>query len=149
MNKHTASFNGQTFTRSSKTRRYSHVVVGRLSLDEAINRVDRILTSKEVEGSWKYLSSLKSTLDWRGNVDPERAAKTAEFCRNFPTLDSYRKAQHLEAALRLKTDVADGEYATYYAIGWAGRQDLAEKVASQNRSNSYWADVRIVKVELK
>lgn len=149
MNKHTATFNGQTFTRNSKGRRYSHVVIGLPSHIDAIKSANLVPDSPVTKADWEYQSSDRCTTDWRGNVDPELVAKRDQFRKDFPTLESYQEHELTDAVMRVHEEFVKGVYDTYCAIGWAGRLDLAEKVASQNRGNSYWADVRIVEAEIK
>jgi hypothetical protein len=99
-NRHTATFDGQTFTRNSKTRVYTNVVIGRNPLD------------KELAEAVAYLPRLK-----------EMAAERPECKHRKGLVERYEN----EIARLEARKAAGHKFDEWGAWGWNGRPDLAQK----------------------
>lgn len=137
--KHTATLDGQTFTRTSKTRVYTHCIVGkpRYSRDMALSQA----YAKTIRSNWEYYTkivaaggnvhmtrwSLETSDEFIDRLDANAAAAAAEL--GGRTQDQYvadaRQAQldYIEAAR------VAGYYDTWKVISWSSRHDLANKAA--------------------
>ena len=133
---HTATFNGFTFTRGSKTRTYAFVVIEGGSL-----AADRIRYEREARE------------DWRRNFDyqNDKAHGIFTLAEKYP--DQYPQERRDQEQAEAQARIARGEEGlvapvlerfdqnrrnyqttpdgdTYYvAMGWTSRRDLADKLA--------------------
>jgi len=145
---YTATHEGRTFTRSTKSRTYTHAVIvpGSVKADLA-----RLL--ERVRESWKMnlaynrqlvagtveRYSFHSAEEHAARLEKHRTDGTAASAQAWLALGL---EGHLEAeAARFKARVADGSLGmmldadgdTYYSCtGWAGRPDLAAKEAAKH-----------------
>lgn len=161
MKKFTAiDLSGTVHTRTSKTRTYTHMVVGRLSSVAHTLRA----TSKEVRAlhrkNFVYHDAIaKGTSQWlersRWETEEKYAQRRADdIAKSVNELKGCDNAQDYEnmlvnAALEgIRHNMARGYYDKYHSLGWCGRADLAEKLktTSQNRS---WLDVTILEAIMK
>ena len=159
MNKFTAiDPNGVTHTRTSKTRTYTHTVVGRPSSVAATLRV----TSKGVRAlhrkNFAYHDAIaKGTSQWlersRWETEEKYAQRRADdIAKSVNELNGCDTAQDYEnmlvnAALEgIRHSTARGYYDKYHSLGWCGRADLAAKlkIKSENRR---WVDVTILEAK--
>jgi hypothetical protein len=139
MNKYTATFQGHTFKRNSQNRVYTHMVVGLINI-----AADRTKTEawarKEYATNLSYYQ-MKAYADvYTGTfadgriftspiTDLERAAAkaTVEGGVEAAVADRLRE---FDARTAKAWKSADG-LSTVYSAGWAGRPDLAVKLAAK------------------
>jgi len=151
--KHTATApNGQTFKRTSQSRVYSHVVLGRRCRDEAMRRANAPDARVQDGRNWDYYArnaAGKATYSaYVLSGSPEFVAKMKardiesgkEFLAKHPDRAAYIAQQHAE---RL-ANVEDTNFDLWHDLGWASRTDLAQKNASSHASKPYWAEAIIV-----
>lgn len=134
MNKHRVEYDGLVFSRNSKSRKYSHVVLRPSSLAGALNNA---------EASARY--------DWRANKEwhEARAEKRNPSVAKFPELYPPERIEKEAAESRAWLDggldallLAGRKRALenwrhcypdrdngWYVVGWCGRADLARKLA--------------------
>lgn len=128
MNKHTAEFRGETFTRNSKTKLYTHMVVCRWSYEADYKKANQ----EHGYDRPNYQYYVK-------NNDPRVAGLTED---EFVNQEIYKRVSKIDA------DEAMGCYETLRDGGWSGRLDLAEKNAAKYRNNPMYCDVHIVEVKV-
>lgn len=134
--KHSASYEGFTFTRTSKSRNYSHAVLSRGSVAQ-----DRVSLEESARSYFKqnrrYYESLADG-SYRGYVDHPGLYSPAEIARRQEEAVAWlaggvegRVAADLasyNARLAARQLCADGD--TYYVCDcWCSRLDLAQKAA--------------------
>lgn len=133
---HVATHDGFTFTRGSKTRHYSHVVIQRESI-----AADRIRCADNARATWKMnlkwhqehaAGVNKLALKYPEQYTPERIAK--EQAESQAMLAAGVEGLIAEALKRFDAYSADVQVAadgdTFYSvIGWTSRLDLAHNQA--------------------
>jgi hypothetical protein len=148
MNKHTATApNGQTFTRNSKGRTYSHAILALHSEARSLRNVDAPGHTKIDRGAYEYLSrdvwhSNGFTYGAYGKGPAlalgRRFKDAAAFLAAFPTEAEFLAARRAERLADHEQAVADGEFDQWVCLGWTGRPDLADKkVLSETASGRY------------
>ena len=139
--KHTATLDGQTFTRTSKTRVYTHCVVVKPCMQRALagaNSSGRRLCDAD---NWAYHTKVVAA---GGNVHMTRWSEEPsdsfiERCeanadRNAEQLAGRDCATYVSDQLQARLDViskqeAEGYYGRWQQIGWSSRFDLAHRQA--------------------
>jgi len=153
---HTATApNGQTFTRTSHNRTYSHAVVGRKCPKAAFNRL--AVTRVTYVSNFKYYLSVEAAkgavyiTKGRNETDGEYEARVLAYrldnlerMEGFTSATDYADHKAAQAYAALDAAVARGDYDQFHVIGWAGRPDLAAKLASS--SSGHYVDVAILEV---
>jgi hypothetical protein len=128
MNKHIAKFKGTTFTRNSKERTYTHVIVVRDSYEYALEQANK-------EGRYDRQNYKQYTI----TNDPKVEGLTE---------DEYVAKVIAEKVARVEKKKANGDFDSYGQVGWCGRPDLAQKKLSSESSKPYWAEVHAVEVTI-
>lgn len=156
--RHTATGpNGETFTRGSKTRRYSHVVIGRLSHDHAVAAAKSPLSQdndRENFAHWSGLADGSSRFLVRGSWErddvlyAERVARemreAVDRLNGATTAEAYAADRLRQRLAAVEARKAAGEYDLFRDLSWASRRDLADKAAGSARNGTLYADVRVV-----
>lgn len=151
MNKHTATYLDQVFTRNSKGRVYTHTVVARRSEENALEYASSL---HPVDASnWLYYCGTKPYVTWDGKPDTLTIGDDvyhsgAEFKADFPTAESYQEYERDCRLARLEREKAAGEFDTYVNQGWCGRRDLAVKLLDKTLANGYWDHAVILDAEV-
>lgn len=149
MNKHTATYNGQTFTRNSKTRIYSHCVAVRPSLDAARRHLETELTRDCHLSNYNFYREGDSFItDYKGDIEPKYVAKREQFNIDFPTFDLYLATVRTKLENDLQNRVDAGDFEQFYVDGWNSRPDLARKLVDQNITRGDCAEVVILEVRV-
>jgi hypothetical protein len=154
--KHTATGpNGEVFTRTSKTRAYSHMACGRPSLEYAMktatsdsqraadlrnfdhwfklsNGTSRFLVRK----AWE-----KDDAQYADRVAGERA-RADEVLNGSATADDYAASQLAGRIARIEAAKVAGYYDRFIDLGWSSRLDLAQKVAAS--AGAMYAETRVI-----
>jgi len=128
MNKHTAEFRGETFTRNSKTKLYTHMVVCRWSYEADYKKANQ---------EYSYDRSNYRAMVERGDIEVKGL-----------TEEEYVNQQIYKRVSKVEADEAQGCYDSLRDGGWSGRLDLAEKNAAKYRNNPMYCDVHIVEVKV-
>ena len=141
--------NGKTHTRTSKTRTYTHTVVGLPSSTKAtlaamspemkayhrsefkfrmgfLDGTSKWLTKRDWESEEQYLE--------RSQRDREKAAIELDGCE---TAQDYENMKIVQAHRRIREKMAAGYYDTYQNFGWCGRPDLAAKLKARMEGLGY------------
>lgn len=149
--------NGKTHTRTSKTRTYTHTVVGLPSSTKATLAAMSPEARKLHRSNFKYhmafvdgTSTWLAKKDWEGDaqhkvrveVEIEHAAIELDGCE---TAQDYENMKIVQAHRGIREAMARGYYDTYQNLGWCGRADLAAKLktTSENRG---WVNVTILQI---
>jgi hypothetical protein len=157
MNKHIAHFADFSFSRNSKTRRYSHVVVARQSAEAAQAAIDAHYHNEAEAKNYSYYSQQAvnhrgfeiSAYDYGGlTVLDHHFRGAGDFLAAYPTLESFLAAQRADRKRRFLQAVDAGQFDEWVAVGWHGRWDLAVKKCEAERNKNFWADVRILEVSI-
>jgi len=152
MNKHIAKHLDQTFTRNSKSRRYSHCVIARPSEAEAERRIDSHYAVESGTRSYNYYCSDEAySYNWIGGDRKTVFGTTyhspAEFKADFPDLPSFLTRCREERVADFEKARAAGEFDTYGCVGWCGRYDLAVKLLNKTLG-TYYDSVIILDAEI-
>lgn len=150
MNKHTASVDGKTFKRNSKTRTYTHCVVGRWPLDpdwEAKARAPR----KDDQANYEYLSSPQAYVaggrPWVATFRGKKYRTPEEFLAAWPEFNKFQEQEAQERVDLMQWRIQRGDF-ELGAISWHGRYDLACQKANTLVNQGY-VDVAIVAAQVK
>lgn len=146
---HTAEFNGQTFKRTSQTRRYTHVVVARLSYAHALAAATSSYSRKSDADTYKYYRSIidgtyAPLKDWHPTLQEDILKRAREHLAGYESLEQYTADRRAAAIASVEKAKAEGKFDSFGAVGWASRPDLAQKVANQYGGKPYWEEVRIL-----
>lgn len=149
--------NGKTHTRTSKTRTYTHTVVGLPSSTKATLAAMSPEARKMHRSNFKYhMAFVDGTSQWlrrntfetevqyleRAAMEIERSAVELDGCE---TAQDYVNMKIVQAHRGIREAMARGYYDTYQNLGWCGRADLAAKLktTSENRG---WVNVTILQI---
>ena len=149
--------NGKTHTRTSKTRTYTHTVVGLPSSTKATLAAMSPEARKLHRSNFKYrMAFVDGTSTWlarntyetevqylkRTQRDKERSAVELEGCDNA---EDYVNMKIVQDHRGIRDAMARGYYDTYQNLGWCGRADLAAKLktTSENRG---WVNVTVLQI---
>lgn len=153
--------NGEKFKRGSTTRRYSHVVIGRPSIEVARAHVERDVAydRKRHDDAVKHAANGYEPSPWMiGKPDfkdptttvaerfrEEGRESATEWLKDKPeTADEYATAERARKLASIEEQLKAGHFSTFVALGWSGRYDLA--VARFGEFSTY-TDLRAVAVE--
>lgn len=154
--KHIATADGQTFTRNSKSRVYTHCVVAKPSIDCALERAQskaaRDLHRSNYRWYQKAITSEGRLFEQYKYVSDEQYAEQCEYdlARAVEALagaqseDEYISRKVGEELAGIAAQDAKGFYDTWAECGWCGRFDLAQKLAATKRNHGYYGDVVIL-----
>ena len=148
---------GKTHTRTSKTRTYTHTVVGLPSSTKATLAAMSPETRAYHRSNFKYhMAFVDGTSQWlrrntfetevqyleRAAMEIERSAVELDGCDNA---EDYVNMKIVQAHRGIREAMARGYYDTYQNLGWCGRADLAAKLktTSENRG---WVNVTILQI---
>lgn len=165
---HTATGpNGETFKRTSASRRYTHVVIALPSVESAIRRAngEYDLGLKEYRDHERYARDGYEPAGWmfgRPHYDQVKhpgkdhaevfREDGRESGRNWlegkpATAEEYAARRRASALAKVEESKAAGVFERFVALSWSSRADLAAKAASNPESRGYWAEVRVVEVD--
>ena len=154
--KHIATIDGQTFTRNSKSRVYTHCVVAKPSIECALARAQskaarglhrsnyrwyqKAITSEgRLHEQYEYLTDEKYAEQCEYNL-----ARAVEALAGAQSEDEYVSREVSKELERIAAQDAKGFYDTWDECGWCGRFDLAQKLAATKRNHEYYGDVVIL-----
>jgi len=123
--KHIATLDGQTFTRSSKSRVYTHCVVAKPSYAKGVRRMAEAADLHKA--NFRYYTKAHHHAELAG--DDEQAYVARKIAEGLEYIEARREA---------------GFYDTWQALSWSSRRDLAEKIAATARNSAYWGAVEIL-----
>lgn len=150
---------GSKVTRNTK-RTYTHAVVVRRAHQPIINHIENLekLEGKGMRSSFQYyvdrIEAHEAGRDYffRSNgckADPLTPAEVEKAAAvRDAGFDGYVAARRKELMDRYTKMLDAGDFDSYSAIGWCGRPDLAQKLASKEAGDSRWAEVKIVEAQL-
>lgn len=150
--------NGTVHTRNSKSRTYTHMVVGLpsclVALRSAISSNFRKLNKSNfyyhkalADGTSKFLTKSGWEDDAQHAARCDREIKQAtDFLRGCTTADEYADMQMHRMINVMHKRASDGYYDTYQSLGWCGRADLAHKLKLSSE-NQNWIGVTIIEVK--
>lgn len=146
MNKHIATFAGVTFARNSKTRRYSHCVIGRPSLEHARKQACSKGHDKFDRSNWKWYSTDRAYVDWNGSTRPCKVhgvtyEDAESFLMDYPSVQDWMESEFERRLSSVDAKAAAGYFAEYYLESWHTRRDLAARKVAKLSSMGYYADV--------
>ena len=145
---------GIVHKRTSQNRVYSHTVVGRRSFNANLKAAQEghIPTERSnfkfymayVNGTSEYLAkkSWENEEQHKRRVDDE-VARAVSALAGTTTFEQYRAMLRENAIARVMKAQREGQYDKYVNLGWCGRLDLAQKLASGSLAKNY-EDVRIL-----
>lgn len=155
MNKHTATFAGHTFTRNSKTRKYSHLVLALNTFER-----DRAAVAKRASNDYKtnrdyhaYIAQQTPGVEYRTFSGWYTQTSSEEVIAASKRISAQSHDEYVAAALayyEARTDKsklklnADGT-GYYTELGWTSRPDLATKLSN---SQSYGRQTFIVEATI-
>lgn len=143
---HTARYNDQVFTRTSKSRTYSHVVLGRDSYEQALAGAQSKGWAKTDASNYRWtVATAEGRAEYGWNRTPERIAEAQAELQGINSVEDYLAAATAERVARVEAKKAAGGFDTYGVIGWTSRLDLAQKL--QGQSQGRYAHVVIVEAE--
>lgn len=154
--KHIATADGQTFTRNSKSRVYTHCVVAKPSIECALERAQskaaRDLHRSNYRWYQKTLACDGRLYEQYKYVTDEQYAKQCEDNRvravkelgAVRNEDEYISREVSKELAGIAAQDAKGFYDTWAECGWCGRFDLAQKLAATKRNHEYYGDVVIL-----
>lgn len=118
---------GATFTRKTD-RVYTHVVLGRLDVEKVVAQVRRH-AADHIARSWPYFQQVAAgTYEHMRYVSPEEEKRAARF------VEIGLEAAQKEHADKHEADVRKRRDASWEALAWAGRPDLAAKQVEKWRA---------------
>ena len=150
MNKHyVIDPNGKTHTRNSKTRLYSHCVLGRRTNASLINgcAIDIRYQERQVRKYSDPVEIEKICAEWK-RMFGDSYEKTEERCKGWlenaqRNLERCRKTL---AEYREKSERGELIEPDWGSLGWSSRLDLAQKVADKHRADH---EVLVIQAEMK
>lgn len=157
--KHTATIDGQTFTRNSQNRVYTHCVVAKPSYEAALRAADAwapqhgsnfaYYTEELADGCtghvYRYHAESEESYAARAAAQSaERKAHYTEELGGDTNRAAYIARKIAEEKAAIEKMRAEGYYDRWDVVGWCGRLDLAQKLASSKLCNSYWATTAVV-----
>src|SRR3546814_4178862 len=113
-NIHTVTHEGQAFKRTSATRTYQFLVVGKRSYLDALSRAGRM---DKTDGD---------NYDYWQRREPAKV-------EGFVSREDYQAHRRLKRLQAVEAAKEAGEYDRFVALGWCSRKDLAEKQAHSHR----------------
>lgn len=160
---HTATGpNGEKFKRTSASRRYSHVVIGRPDRATTMRHIENAHAAnlKRFEETQKHAAEGYEPSQWMYNtqdtVDPSRTVaerfredgkvKSQKWLAECEAKTAIEYADLMKARALAKVEADAAKYERFVAITWCGRQDLAAK-AARGRDTYGYIDIQIVEVE--
>jgi hypothetical protein len=152
MNKFTAiDPAGKAHTRTSKTRTYTHTVVGRPSWMAAVKMVSSRDARATHCSNFKYHKALADgTSQWlEGDNETQRSFRikgAQELVSGCNTGQDYSDKLVKEALARIEKKLEQGYYEKYQNLGWCGRADLAAKLKATSENHN-WLNVTILPVQ--
>lgn len=156
--KHTATAHGQTFTRTSQNRKYSHVVIWRPDYEAALIRASYGWKNLDfsnfhhshakVVGESKFLDRKQWETEEEHKERVEREVNAArENLNGCETAAQYAEMMRQRRVDAVEQNNKDGYYRTWQVVGWCSRRDLAEKLAATERNRARVAEVQIIEAQ--
>lgn len=148
--------NGETFTRTSKSRAYTHTVVGRVSLEGArasarrqvANDVksynEHVIWARDgyTPAAWMNKPDYKADSGFATIADRHRAegkaSSQAWLAGKADTAEGYAADKLAATLAAIDAKAAEGFYDRFTVnFGWCGRPDLAAKLAASSAGAGY------------
>lgn len=162
-----ATLNGQTFTRSTASRAYTHMAAVRPSYDAALRNAKADHCDVSNFNYWLAMSQGISRSEARtGQVEtqtlveyhtskwttPEQAqeradrdqARAIENLKGATTVEEYTAARLADRIAAVEAQKADGYFDRFQDAGWASRLDLAQKNAASHAAKAWWAEAKVL-----
>jgi hypothetical protein len=127
---------GDEHTRNSKTRTYTHAVIGKRSYD------------MDVRGAsigWESTDHSNFKFYTVGNGQEDRSDDGVK-ARMLNNVDEYMEYKLADRLRKIEDKRREGYYDQWVCLGWCGRRDLAEKQLNQWPG---YSEKRIVEAQLK
>lgn len=154
--KHSATGpNGETFTRTSKTRSYTHMAIGRPSYDAAVARAN---SPESIKGDRRNFAHYNAFLNGTSEFLPRKSwerddaafearvatdiARATSALAGCTDADSYAEAKRLARVADVEASKASGVFDRFVDLGWSSRFDLAQKVAAS--AGAMYAETRVI-----
>lgn len=141
--KHIATLDGQTFTRSSKSRVYTHCVVAKPSYEAAVRAASAKGWLEAHRSNYHYYVG-KLAKGAQNEWDQSYVDKARERLAGIADEQAYVDAEVAKSLARVEKARTEGYYDTWAECGWCGRLDLAQKLAATKRNHEYYGDVVIL-----
>lgn len=145
MPKHTctATYASQVFTRKTD-RIYTHVVIARPSLDEAIAHVHGEANGKTFAKDYAYYcrEADDATREFE-HTEQQIARYRTIASKPFAEYQTEWIAEHLAIVEKQRRE---GWFDTFRVVGWCGRSDLAANLAAGARAKPWHVDVTVIPV---
>lgn len=141
--------NGETFKRESASRRYTHCVIGRRSYDHAVRRAHGE-RSHHASNFRYYAACAAGTYTFpsfysdAGKLKAQQKGEAWIAEAGCANADEYADRELARQLAELEELKAKGEFDRFFQIGWAGREDLAQKAASQAMTGGYFCETRYI-----
>lgn len=147
---------GVVHTRNSTSRTYSHAVIARRSYDSALASAEAYRCPNYeyyrsiADGTSRHLAPRSwQTADQHAARLKAAVATALADLNGAESAEAYVAAKRAEAVARVEADEAAGEFDEWSVLGWAGRPDLADKLAASSRNRGCWADVTVLEAQRK
>ena len=138
--KHTATHDGQTFTRTSKSRVYTHVTLGLPSYEAAVRAASAKGRLETHRSNYRYY--VRSLAEGVQDAHDQYYVDNArEQLAGIASEQEYIEAEVAKALARVEKARTEGYYETWADCGWSGNLALAEKNAAAHR-NKDKSDIR-------
>jgi hypothetical protein len=147
---------GTIFKRTSQSRTYSHMVIGQRSEERAFLLAHSKRAQVRDGENWDYRQSEANgggvygeyanhpAGSWQHNSYERNLAMAKEFIAANPDRQAYIDGQHAERVAAVEAT----NFNQWFDLGWASREDLAQKNASSHRNNAHWAKVLVVEAKI-
>ena len=154
--KHIATIDGQTFTRNSKSRVYTHCVVAKPSIDHALAtaqsegardlyRCEYRWHQKAVTSGGRLFEQSKHMTDEDYHEQCKRDLMFARRALVGKQSEDDFVSYHVDDMLAwIEKQREQGFYDRWVERGWNSRLDLAQKLAATTRAHPYYGDVVIL-----
>jgi hypothetical protein len=144
-NIHTATLpNGETATRTSENRTYTHCVATRANYPRALAVADRL--DEQDRKNFDYYLSCHEGRHPHAYSQFTNAGERARWSEiaAFGSRDAYAAHLRQERLAQLEADRLAGNFERWSVLGWNGSERLAMAAANTARSGGYYAEVVIL-----
>lgn len=155
--------NGQTFSRTTASRAYTHTVIAKLSHAHALENAKSTGWARTDRSNFNYYQGIiknggQGFYRHSAMTDEQYAARCVaekahaeEATRGLALgqADEFVAILREERIARVAEHLAEGYYDIYHNLGWCGRLDLAQKLANKNSSGYYHEPVILEALEVR
>ena len=145
---------GVVHTRTSASRTYSHAVIGRRSYDRALASAKAYRNPNYeyyrsiADGTSRHLVAYSwETAEEHAARYAKARAEAVEELDGAESAEAYIAAERAKRVASVEAKKAAGKFGEWSVLGWAGRPDLADKLAASSRND--WVDVTVLEAQRK